>query len=267
MAQLQERTVAEASALAASWRTPDAYWTLNDSDNDPLLFAFDSGGRALGTFRVEGARNTDWEALQVGPGRDGQPALYVGDVGDNLGRRADVQLYRTPEPALDSNAARPASGALMPVERFSFVYPDGPRDAETLLVHPQSGEISIVSKSFSGRGRVYRVPQPLATDRRATLEFVADLDLTSLGLFAGAVTDGAFSPDGRRVVLRTYTVALEYDVPPEPSPAAIWRQPPRVYPLDDPPQGEGITYRRDSRALLTIGEGTPAVLFENEWRC
>lgn len=256
--------MAEASALAASWRTPDVYWTLNDSDNDPLLFAFDPAGRALGTFRVEGARNTDWEALQVGPGPDGQPALYVGDVGDNLGRRTDVQIYRAPEPALDPKVARPVSGTLEPVERFSFAYPDGPRDAETLLVNPRSGEILIVSKSFSGRGRVYRVPRPLAADRRATLEAVADLDLTGLGAFAGAVTDGAFSPDGRRVVLRTYVAALEYDLPPDPSPAAIWRQPPRVIPLDDPPQGEGITYRRDARALLTIGEGIPAVLFQNE---
>jgi len=68
-------------------------------------------------------------------------------------------------------------------------------------------------------------------------------------------------------VLRTYVAALEYDVPEGGALAQIWQQQPRTYPLDDGPQGEGITYRADGKALLTTGESTPAVLYQAEWRC
>jgi hypothetical protein len=266
IATLQDRAVAEASALATSRRTPGVYWTLNDSNNDPLLFAFDLAGRTLGTFRVDGARNSDWEALQAGPGPNGEPALYVGDIGDNQARRQDIQLYRVPEPALDLSAGRPVNGTARPAERFFLFYPDGAHDAEALLVHPASGELLIVTKSFAGLSRVYRAP-PLGSQQRVALEHVADLGLSGLGLFAGVVTDAAFAPDARRLVVRTYVAALEYDVLPGQPSAATWNGSPRVYPLQDGRQGEGITYRSDGQALLTIGEAAPAPLYQNEWRC
>jgi hypothetical protein len=263
---LQDRAVAEASGLAASRRTPGAYWTLNDSNNEPRLFAFDRTGRALGTFRVEGAQNSDWEALQAGPGPNGAHALYVGDIGDNQAHRQDIQVYRLPEPALDLTAAKPSSGVARPVERFFLFYPDGAHDAEALLVHPTSGELLIVTKSFAGLSSVYRAP-PLSSRERVGLEHVAEVDLTGLGLLAGVVTDAAYAPDARRIALRTYVAALEYDVPSSQDPAATWSQPPHVYPLQDGRQGEGITYRPDGRALLTIGEGSPAQVYALEWGC
>ena len=266
IATLQDRAVAEASGLAASRRAPDVYWTLNDSNNDPLLFAFDRAGRALGTFRVDGARNSDWEALQAGPAPNGEPALYVGDIGDNQATRQDIQVYRVPAPALDPNATKPMAGTARPAERFFLSYPDGAHDAAALLVHPTSGELLIVTKSFAGQSQVYRAP-PLTSAGRIALEHVADLDLTGLGPFAGIVTDGAFAPDGRRVALRTYVAVLEYAVPPGQSLAATWNGVPDVYPLQDGRQGEGITYRADGEALLTIGEGAPAELYQNERQC
>jgi len=69
------------------------------------------------------------------------------------------------------------------------------------------------------------------------------------------------------VTIRTYGSALEYDVPPGAPLASIWEQMPRVARLDDGPQGEGITYRADAGALITIGESTPAVLYETPRQC
>src|SRR5919199_923491 len=60
LATLQDRTIAEASALVASWRTPDLYWTLNDSGNTPHLYAFDVTGRSVAKELVGDARNVDW---------------------------------------------------------------------------------------------------------------------------------------------------------------------------------------------------------------
>src|SRR2546429_179177 len=39
---------------------------------------------------------------------------------------------------------------------LTFVYPDGPHDAEALLVDPVSGEIFIVTKALGGTAQVFR---------------------------------------------------------------------------------------------------------------
>ena len=80
---------------------PGIIFGLNDSGHEPLLFAFDSTGRSRGVWRVNGARNLDWEAAASGPCEAGSDrrCLYIGDVGDNEARK----------PA--SGAARRSAGA------------------------------------------------------------------------------------------------------------------------------------------------------------
>jgi hypothetical protein len=265
IAQLEERAVKEGSGLAAGRRDPNVYWTLNDSGNTPDLFAFDQQGRRLGAFRVEGARNEDWESLQAGPGRDGEPALYIGDTGDNRGTRREAVIYRVPEPEVPGGQGGSARTAR--AEALRYIFPDRPHDVEAMLVHPTSAEILLVTKELSGRAQVFRLPAPAQAGQRSTLELVAELDLRSLGVFSSLVTDGSVAPDGQRLVLRTYLAALEYRVPPESALASVWRQQPAVYRLEDSRQGEAITYRADGRALLSLGESSPARLYQSEWHC
>jgi hypothetical protein len=267
VAEVQIPALDEASALAASHRWPGVYWTLNDAGNPPVVFAFDEGGRAFGAFDVDGATNVDWESLQIGPGPDGGDWLYIADAGDNQIVRSESVLYRVPEPGVapagpDQPAARTA-----PAEAFRFVYPDGPHDVEALLVHPTTGEIVLISKEQSGRSHVYRMPQPLDATRVAQVDLVAELDVRGLVRSSRLVTDAAVAPDGRHVALRTYTAGLEYPVPEGASLADIWSATPRIFALDDGPQGEGITYRPDGTAILTTGEGLPAVLYVTSRTC
>jgi hypothetical protein len=233
-----------------------------------MLYAFDVSGRRLAAMIVERAENVDWEALQLGPGVDGKPALYIGDVGDNDRERRDAVIYRLPEPDLSGGVDRPANGRTAPAEAFHLTYPDGARNVEAMLVHPETGEVVLVSKDYNGKSRVYRYPGQLDSGRRVTMDLVADVDLSRFGPVASAVTDGAVSPDARRVVLRTYSQALEYDLAADAPLTSLWpRQQPRVIPLNDGPQGEGITYRIDGKALLTIGEELPTILYQTELRC
>lgn len=267
VARLANRDVREASGLVASARFPGAYWTLNDSGGGPLLYAFDSNGHDLGTFRVENAQNEDWETLQLGPAADGGSALYIGDLGNNRGIRREWVIYRVPEPDLGQAAEKPSGRPSLRAEILRFTYASGSPDAEAMLVHPRTGEIALITKEYAGQARVHQLPPPLDPASRARAELVAELDLRHLGPFLGAVTDAALSPDGRRAVLRTYGTALEYDLPNGAALASIWGQQPRSYPLDDGPQGEGITYRADGLALMTIGETVPAVLHQAARRC
>ena len=265
-ADVRTKSIPEASALVASGQWPGAYWTVNDSHNQPTLHAFDQQGQDRGTFRVENAKNVDWEALQLGPGRDGGWALYVGDIGDNDAKRRDVVIYRVAEPApLAADAA--SATQTVPSEAFTFVYPDSAHDAEAMLVHPETGEILVITKEARGHSTVYRVPLPLDRDQTMTLERVAALDVSAVGSKGNEVTDASISPDGQRVTVRTYSRALELDVPAGSPLASIWTQAPRVVPLDDGPHGEGITYERDGAALMTIGEDKSAALFRTPLEC
>src|SRR6185503_5885949 len=105
IATIKDKSVSESSGLAASRLTPGAYWTNNDSGDGPFIYAFDTRGDSLGVFRVAGAQARDWEDMAAGPGPQGATYLYLGDIGDNNEARADIVVYRVPEPAL-TNATR-----------------------------------------------------------------------------------------------------------------------------------------------------------------
>jgi hypothetical protein len=68
------------------------------------------------------------------------------------------------------------------------------------------------------------------------------------------ITGGANSPDGSKVVLRTYTDAFEFDVTDGDVVAAITTGTPRVTPLPDEPYGESITYTPDGSRFLTVSD-------------
>ena len=66
-----------------------------------------------------------------------------------------------------------------------------------------------------------------------------------------------WSPDGRRLVLRTYTDAYVYEVPGDDL-VAVLAGVPTVLPLPPTRQGEAVTWTRDGAALLTSSEGVGA---------
>jgi hypothetical protein len=267
LAEVQDRSLKEASALAASVKYPGVYWTLNDSGNSPTVYALDEQGRSRGTFRVEDAENDDWEAIQIGPGRDGNPALYIGDIGDNDEKRKEIVVYRVPEPEPGPAGARASNAKTAPAETFKLSYPDGAHDAEAMLVHPATGELLIVTKEVPGRATVYRAPLPLTSGRTGKLELVTKLDLARAGIRTDVIDDATVTADARRVTIRTYGSGLEYDVPDGAQLASIWSQTPRLLKIQDPPQGEGISYRLDGSALLTIGEDSPTNLWVMPRQC
>jgi hypothetical protein len=264
---VRETALHEASALVASRRWPGIYWTFNDSKNTPTLFAFDEQGEPRGTFQVAGAANVDWEALQMGPAGDGGYALYIGDIGDNQGKRREGVIYRVPEPEPSPEGDPARTSETAPSTAFRFTYPVTQRNTEAMLVHPKTGEILLISRGSDGFNLVYRLPLPLESQHTVALELAGTIDARSLGSLSGQITDAAISPDGRQVVLRTPTRALVYDAWNDVPLARVWNQEPGVYRLNDGPKGEGITYRFNSLDLITIGEGTSPLLYQTIWQC
>ncbi|HEX8271095.1 MAG TPA: hypothetical protein VF615_00510 [Longimicrobiaceae bacterium] len=244
--------VAESSGLAESRLRPGVFWTHNDSGGDPVLYAVDAGGRLLGTVRVTGAENKDWEDIAAGPCPAGS-CLYIGDTGDNAGKRRDVEVYRVPEPV-------PGAAATAPAELFKLRYPAGSRDSEALFVLPD-GTLYLVTKGRQNPVELFRAPPLRRPGTTATLQRVSGLSSTEPGRI-NQVTGAAATPDGRRVAVRTYTGLYVFDTAAllsgdEPAADRV-----DLAPLAEP-QGEAVEIRNDGSVFLTSespGKGDPAVM-------
>ncbi len=267
MGKVESDSLRELSGIAASRRNPGILYVHNDSGDAPQIYAINEKAQLLGTCRIQGATERDWEDIAVGPGPDpNRSYVYVGDIGDNGAKRAGIVVYRVPEPKVDAATPfdRMTTGA---AEALRLVYPDKPRDAETLLVDPLTRDIYIISKRDLAP-RVYRAAYPQSTTQQTKLEQVA---LLPLGTFP---TGGDVSPDGRRVIVRGMFNAAIWERPvgkgssDSPSrvgdPVPLWQAflgQPKAVPVAAEPQGEAICFDSKGAGYFTISEGRHPTLY------
>lgn len=267
LATIKNPAVDESSGLVASRSMPGVYWTHNDSGDGPFIYAFDKTGESRGVFRVTGAQARDWEDMSIGPGpRRGQSYLYLGDIGDNSKARSEIVVYRVAEPVLvaaDRASTRSRPRTTSSAEVFRLRYPDGKHDAETLLVHPVTGNLYIVSKVLLQNPVVYEAAAPLTAGNVITMTRVGEIKVPSL--LGGALTGGSVSPDGRRVALCDYLQGYELTLPSTSKNFNdIWKVKLVSFPLGERKQGEAIAYRADGNALLATSEGKSPPLLQVE---
>jgi hypothetical protein len=261
LGHLESKDVAESSGIVASRSTPGLFWTHNDSGDGPFVYAFDRAGADRGKWHVNGASAVDWEDIAIGPGPvRGKSYLFLGDIGDNSWNRKDVVVYRVEEPKITGAGLHQTGSS----KAIRLRYPDGPHDAEALLVHPVTGTIYIVTKA-RGKDRETLVFRAKAPNYPAVLEKIASLHMqeeSDFTLVTGRITGGDISPDGRRLVLCDYFRAYETLLPDGADFETIWTQPFSAIDVGKRRQGEGICYRLDGRALLATTEGRPSPLIE-----
>lgn len=259
LAHLEDRGIEESSGLAASRLTPGVFWTHNDTRGGAVIYAFDRQGKSRGAWRVAGASVVDWEDIAAGPGPQGRPYIYVGDIGDNDNKRALVTIYRFPEPAV--SAASDGPRETEPAESVSLKFPDGARDAETLMVHPRTGDLYIVSKTNREDAGVYKLAAPREFSGTHTLERIGAIPRQ--GMFGKWFTGGDVSPDGRRVVLCDDVSGYELELPAGDSNFdQIWTRRPAPVNLGERKQGEGVCYGPDGASIFATSERLPTPLIE-----
>ncbi|MEU3985529.1 WD40 repeat domain-containing protein [Streptomyces sp. NPDC026672] len=229
---IKDPRITESSGLAASRQHPGIYWTHNDSDDGPYIYAVDSAtGATVATVTLSGVGTPrDVEAISIGP--DNQ--IYVGDIGDNLGGTWPyVWIYRLPEPKVLENRTIRAT-------QYVVKYSDGPRDAESLVVDPKTGRVYIIDKKEDG-GHLFEGPERLSTSGANVFRPIAPVDLWA--------TDAALSPDGRRLAVRGYFGGISYDW----NGGRIERKGRLDVPLQG--QGESVSFSADGTRLLYGSEG------------
>lgn len=246
----------EASGIAASRKNLGVLWSHNDSGDSNRIFALNTAGKHLGIFTIAGATARDWEDIAVGPGPvEEESYIYIGDIGDNQGHFDLKHIYRIPEPLINVNGS-PIDSTLAGAEIISFRYPDGNRDAETLMVDPLTRDIYVVTKR-EPKVIVYRAPYPQSTTNAITLEPVATLN------FSLAV-GGDISPSGLEVLIKSYTHIYYWRRTESQELGQALAQPPVTVPYVSELQGESVCWQTDSMGYYTISEelgGIPAHLY------
>ncbi|MDM4723224.1 hypothetical protein QTQ03_27815 [Micromonospora sp. WMMA1363] len=247
-----DKRLAELSGLVA---TKTGYIVINDGtefDSRKRVFFLDTRCKiAKDPVRYSGGGPFDTEDLALSP--DGK-TLWIADTGDNVTsktRRERVAVW-----------SMPAAGDKRPV-LHRLAYPDGkPRDAEALLIG-DDGVPLIITKVASGTAEIFTPDgtMPNGDTLPGPMKKVGEVGLPKtetdnpLGLLGRtAITGAARSPDGSRVVLRTYADAFEYDVTDGDVVKALTTGKPRVTALADP-FGEAISYSPDGKTFLTVSDG------------
>ncbi len=254
--------VNESSGLAVSRCQKDVFWTHNDSAGGPLIYAFSSNGKPLGTWRVAGAMNFDWEDIATVRSSSGECYLYIGDIGDNE-KKFDVHfVYRVREPIIEPGTSpsqkEPLSTEAAELLRFS--YAAGRQNAEALLVHPETFEIYILTKRFDAASEVYKLRPVFKPGDVQTAQLVGEISLPALP--NGLVTGGDISQDGTRLVLCDYYSGYELALPLRAKRFdEIWLEKPAVVDLGKRDQGESVAYSPDANSVFATSESESSPLF------
>lgn len=221
--------ITEASALVV---VDGLFLTVNDSGHPGDVFVVDGSGRTVGVTHWSD-HPTDTEALAPG----GPGHVWVGDIGDNTASRSAVEIARVPVGRGDRDV-QPTT--------YRLTYPDGATDAETLMRDPTTGRLYIASKDVFG-GVLYAVPEHLDASRPTQMK--------ALGRVLPVATDGSFFPDGKHLIVRSYSDAVVYAWPS--------LQPVGSFTLPSQRQGEGIGVTSDGKVYLS-SEGPRSPVLEVE---
>ncbi|WP_258342098.1 NHL repeat-containing protein [Saccharopolyspora gregorii] len=233
----------ELSGLASDGR----YWYAVDDGGSSLRVALlDRDSCEVGAEWTSPTDPYDVEDLALAP--DG--AAWLADTGDNRRARSTVALHRL---TADGDS-----------QLYRLSYPDGPHDAEALLLD-RAGTPHVVTKEPFGMAFVYRPAEPLVAGGTVPWERVGELALPTTdspdgpikGIGTRLVTGGSVSRDGTLIALRTYTEAYLFHAPDGDVPAAL-RRPPVALRLPSEPQGEAIAWDPDG-SLVTSSEGLQPV--------
>jgi hypothetical protein len=248
--------VTESSGVAASRCRSDVYWTHNDSGDGAFVYAFNLKGDNLGTWRIPGAENDDWEDIDSYKDDKGKCFLYIGDIGDNKGRRPDHVVYRIPEPEIkpdDVGTLRENATLSTTAQVLKFTYPDGGHNAETMMVNPLTGDIYVLTKRIDGPSQVYKIAGNFDSAGVVSAERVGEVAVPSVP--NGLLTGGDISPDGTRVAICDYTQAYELRLKTGSSNFdEIWKEKPIPINVGDLKQNEAIGYTSDGNALVVTSE-------------
>jgi len=263
IATVQDVALDELSGIAVSRRTPDLLWGHNDSDGQPVLYAFGTDGKPRGSARLTGVKNVDWEDMASFE-LEGSAWLLVADIGDNGARRKDCALYVVAEPALSDLS--PDRELELPVAwKIPVAFPDGPHDCESVAVDVRERFVYLLRKR-EWPNPLFTLPLRAVTGGKSVPQQIASLDQfpqpdsqqrvlpIATGRYRANPTAMDISADGRSAVVLTYGDVFLFKRRPGESWATAFQRKPETLPPHGLAQAEAICFSADGRSLFLVEE-------------
>jgi len=259
--KLESKLMNETSGIAASGIDSTIYYVHNDSGDTSRFFAITPDGKLKSTLYFKGDAKArqgvfDCEDIAVGPGPVKHKSyVYLGDIGDNAGKRPYLTVYRFEE----NSAWLKNEVNNIPAVPLHLKYPDGPKDAETLMVDPVERLLYIVSKRQDSV-TVYTAPLKYKTNDTITMTKRCKLFFAGLKVFKW-ITAGDISKDGKQVVLRSYEKVYYWK---RNGGEPIWKTmqgKPQVPFYVPEKQGEAIGFTANGKGYYTTSEGLYALIY------
>ncbi len=240
----------EVSGIVSGRKNKNVVYMHEDSGNRNVVFVFDTTGVFLGEIILVGVQNRDWEDIAIGPGpKPGINYIYVGDIGDNRSGRPHLFIHRFEEPSFTIDENNPFRIEVDEFNTIKYEYPDGPRDAETLMIDPKTKDLIIVTKR-EVNVHVYQLPYPQRTDgNNATIFFRGKLPFRT-------IVGGDISPDGNEILIKDYGAIYHWVNEIDDPIATMFEQIPNSVEYVPEVQGEslGWTWRGDGYFTITETE-------------
>lgn len=250
---IESNEINEASGIEASSKNPGVFWTFNDSGGENKIYAFSSTGKDLGSYKINGSANKDWEDISIGPGpTENEFYIYIGDFGDNGKKRTYKSIYRIVEPYVDSSQAY-VDTVLEGVTRFVFKYPNGVKyNAESLMLDPLNNDIYVVLKDDITR--VFKATKP--DSFHWVPDWIVDtLEVVDTLVFRSKANAADISDSGKEILIKDDNYVYHWYRNGNESIAEALKKIPKVLPYVKEPNGEGICWAPDSSGYYTFSEG------------
>jgi len=230
----------EVSGIADSRTTPGAIWIEEDSGNPTQVQLLNYTGSLLKKVFIKNAVNRDWEDMALATGPDNSlHYLYIADIGDNNAQYSSYSIYRFAEPTASTDT-------VFSPDKINFQYPDGPHDAEAMLVDAATKDIYIITKR-DAVSKVYKLAYPQSTTAVVQATFVTSLS------FTGAVS-AAFSANGKEIIIKTYGSLYYWQRGQNETMQTTLQKSPVVLGYQPEPQGEAICFKNDGSGFFTLSE-------------
>ena len=242
--KIQHPRITESSGIIVSRKDPDLFWTHNDGGGKrQVLYAMTRAGRPVAEFRVTGALLEDWEDIAVA----GEGHLFLGDVGNNDGKRTSIAVYEVEEP----NIKETQNGLARVTRTWNLRYPKAPFDCESLFIWNEHGYL--ISKVFDDeRADIYRF-SITNTAPFQTLEAVVEVKIDS------PVTGADISSDGNLLAVLAKNGAYAFRINGDVARAAQGKPHQTKFKHE---HIEGCTFVPEG--LLVTAESREIFLFEDE---
>ncbi len=246
--RITDPAMAKASGIATSRSYPGMFYVEDDKAGNSDIYLVDSTGEERAIFNVVGAAHRDWTDMGIGPGPEAKTNyIFIADIGGSKNDSSACNIYRVPEPTIPLGPGL-LQTSTTPADKISYTYPDGPRDAETILIDPQSKDIYIVDKNLASN--VYYLPYPQSTDT----VIVAKKIIEKMPVPDGPLRSGGIATNRSEILMKSYTSIYLWHIAPGESILDALLGTPVTIPITPEVRGEAMCYTPDDKEFWTTSK-------------